>query len=163
MRPTVETALPGGVVKTDDQVGFERFVNRELLPVAKKARDVLNFKGTEKVGPTDSDGVGTSTTIWTSPTLPADATLQIEADIVGVGVGNVHRALFKVARCYQMVAGVLTMSPSAELFVSRTSNSIDAGLTATGSDVARVFVDDNSVGVLRWTAIVRVTELSEDP
>lgn len=156
MRSTVSSALPARV-ETGKPESLEAFVNRELLPVATKARAVLNYQNIEYVTG-DTDGAGTYLTLWASPDMPADATWHIEADVTGVGIGNAERASYKFIRSFTTAAGVLTASPIGMVFYDLTSPTIDAyiGLTATG---AAVIASDASLGAMRWTVVVKTTEV----
>lgn len=156
MRSTVTAALPARV-ETGKPDTLEGFVNRELLPVATKARAVLNYQNIEYVTG-DSDGTVAYLTLWTSPDMPANATWHVEADITGTGIATTERAAWKFVRSYTTAAGVITVSPIGTVSQFTTSVGLDAylGFTPTG---ATVYASDGGLGAMRWTAVVKTTEV----
>lgn len=161
MRSTIEQALAERAVATDKPDVLETFVNRELRPVVSKARAVLNYQSID-YATGDSDGAGTALILWTSPEMTLNSTWHIEADITGIGIGNNERASYKAVRSYRSIAGVLTASPMGIVFQSETTPAIDAGVSFSGT-TATCFANDGAAGAMRWTAVIKTTEVVYEP
>lgn len=82
MKNTVTRALSDRPVK-DEQAAVD-FLNKELVPVVKEMRDVLNVRSSTDVDMV-TNGTGAYTTIWTSDVMPSGAAWHIHATALGRG------------------------------------------------------------------------------
>lgn len=158
MKPSVEQAVSDRPVV--ERV-LESWVNRELTPLLREIRSVLNMRGVSK-GEADGTTLSAYATVWTSAEMPTDATWNVEAFVVGCAqaAGGAQHASYVLTGTFQSVAGTVSQLGATTSVASAESNAAIDARFGVADRTVYIEARDDGVGLMSWVAVVATTEVA---
>lgn len=139
-------------------------MNEEILPVIRRAREVMNYELVEKADVT-TDGTGAATEIWRSPELPTNCGVLAEAKASGSNATGTVAAGVVIRRYFNSAAGVISALgvSTGDAWTTATHVLLDATWNVDAS-ARQVYltVNDGAYASLDWTAVIKVVTLDRD-
>lgn len=157
MKSAAPYPLTPNPIAPDD---IPRWVNAELLKLLLQLRNVVNYRGAERLDVT-TGGAGAYVTVWTSPVMPTDACWHLDAELAGISIAGAaaQQAAFRLAGTFVSVAGAVSQLGTTDtLSLQRSAGTIAAQFVVNAGRTVSVQVRDDGASKMRFTAIVQTHE-----
>ena len=161
MKLSVEQAIAERPVSPTEAATIGLWVNRQLIPLIKEIRAVLNMRGVEKASVTTT-ALGAYARLWTSVALPTDCTWSVEAYVVGTGPasGSQH-ASYVLTAGFSSTAGTVAQIGATTTTATESDAAIDARF-AVDAPNRQIYLEarDDGVALMSFAAVLATTEVA---
>lgn len=154
MKNTIPAALSDREIKSEKEL--VEWANRELRPVVRQARAVLNNRY-DAVFELSTAGTGAFTNIWTSDAMPTGSAWLVVAHVIAYTTsGTAQRgAYIRRGLFYNDAGTVAQQGTTVAEYTEESAAGADVRLQVSGQTI-QLDVQDDGVSTFSWRAFVTV-------